>query len=63
MAETVLARLGHLDILVNNAGYAQYRTFVDTDIEELCRLVDVNLLGVLRCSARSCPGWWSGETG
>ena len=56
MAETVLRRLDHLDILVNNAGYAEYRTFIDTDVDELCRLVDVNLLGVIRCTRAFVPG-------
>jgi NAD(P)-dependent dehydrogenase (short-subunit alcohol dehydrogenase family) len=55
MAATVLGRLGHLDILVNNAGYAVYRTFVDTDPEELERLIQVNLLGVIRCSRAFVP--------
>ena len=49
-------RLSHLDILVNNAGFSTYRTFVDTDLEELLHLIDVNLLGVLRCTRAFVPG-------
>src|SRR5713101_662216 len=49
MADVVLERCGHLDVLINNAGYAVYQTFEDTDLSEICRLADVNLLGAMRC--------------
>lgn len=52
----VQERFGELDILVNNAGYAVYRTFEETDIDEICRLVDVNLVGAMRCIRAFLPG-------
>ena len=48
MVERVLAR-GCPDVLVNSAGFAVYRTFEQSPVEELERLVDVNLTGALRC--------------
>jgi short-subunit dehydrogenase len=48
MVEAVLAR-GCPDVLVNNAGFAVYRTFEQSPLEELERLVNVNLTGALRC--------------
>jgi len=48
MIEAVLAR-GCPDVLVNNAGYAVYRTFEQSPLEEIERLIDVNLVGALRC--------------
>ena len=43
--KTVTA-LGGLDILVNNAGTAIAKTFEETTLEELNRLIDINLRGV-----------------
>ncbi len=48
MVQAVLGR-GCPDALVNNAGYAVYRTFEQSPLEEIERLVDVNLVGALRC--------------
>jgi short-subunit dehydrogenase len=55
MANIVLGKFGHLDLLVNNAGYAVYRTFEDTDLAEIGRLADVNLLGAMRCTRVFLP--------
>jgi len=43
--EKTVATLGRLDILVNNAGIAISKTFEETSIEELDRLIDINLRG------------------
>jgi 3-oxoacyl-[acyl-carrier protein] reductase len=41
-----VTELGGLDILVNNAGTAIAKTFEETTLEELNRLIDINLRGV-----------------
>ncbi len=46
--EKILTEHGCPDILVNNAGFATYRTFDQTPSDEMERLVQVNLMGVLR---------------
>lgn len=55
LRETVLEKYGSPDILVNNAGFATYRTFEATPFEELERLIQVNLLGAMRCTRAFLP--------
>jgi 3-oxoacyl-[acyl-carrier protein] reductase len=45
--EKTVATLGALDVLVNNAGIAVAKTFEETTLEEINRLIDVNLRGTL----------------
>jgi 3-oxoacyl-[acyl-carrier protein] reductase len=44
--EKVVTILGRLDVLVNNAGTAIPKKFEDTTLEELDRVIDINLRGV-----------------
>jgi 3-oxoacyl-[acyl-carrier protein] reductase len=44
--DKTVATLGGLDILVNNAGTAVPKTFEETTLEELNRLIDINVRGV-----------------
>src|ERR1700677_3723395 len=44
--EKAVATLGSLDILVNNAGTAIPKKFEDTTLEELDRVIDINIRGV-----------------
>jgi 3-oxoacyl-[acyl-carrier protein] reductase len=44
--EKAVATLGRLDVLVNNAGTAIPKTFEETTIEELNRVIDINVRGV-----------------
>ena len=43
--ERTVATFGRLDILVNNAGTAVPKTFEETSLEELDRLIDINVRG------------------
>ncbi|MDV7243455.1 MULTISPECIES: short-chain dehydrogenase/reductase [Rhodococcus] len=45
---TVLAEYGCLDVVVANAGIAEAGTVAISDVETLARIVDVNLIGVIR---------------
>lgn len=51
-----LDELGDVDILVNNAGIDQHGFFVNSDIDEWKRLIDVNLMGVFSITKRILPG-------
>ena len=51
----ILEEFGRLDVLVNNAGYAVYRAFEESSIDEVLDIVDVNLLGVIRCTKAVIP--------
>jgi NAD(P)-dependent dehydrogenase (short-subunit alcohol dehydrogenase family) len=60
-AELVAARAedayGRVDGWVNNAGVAEYCSLLDVPVEEVRRVLDVDLLGTLLGvqAARSCP--------
>jgi 3-oxoacyl-[acyl-carrier protein] reductase len=45
--EKAVATLGRLDVLVNNAGTAIPKTFETSTLEEMDRMIDINLRGVL----------------
>jgi 3-oxoacyl-[acyl-carrier protein] reductase len=44
--EKTVATFGRLDVLVNNAGTAIPKTFEETTLEEMDRVIDINLRGV-----------------
>jgi 3-oxoacyl-[acyl-carrier protein] reductase len=44
--EKTVATFGRLDVLVNNAGTAIPKTFEDTTLEEMDRVIDINIRGV-----------------
>src|SRR5213078_1585014 len=45
--EKTVATFGKLDVLVNNAGTAIPKTFEDTTLEEMDRVIDINIRGTL----------------
>jgi 3-oxoacyl-[acyl-carrier protein] reductase len=45
--EKTVAIFGRLDVLVNNAGTAVPKTFAETTLEEMDRLIDINVRGTL----------------
>ena len=55
MQEQVLSKFGCPDVLINNAGFATYRTFENSAIEEIERLVSVNFVGAMRCTRAFLP--------
>jgi 3-oxoacyl-[acyl-carrier protein] reductase len=54
VARTV-ERFGRLDICVANAGVGSYHTLVDTPIEHLEEMIDVNLKGTIYAARASIP--------
>src|SRR5271168_2163940 len=44
--ENAVATFGQLDVLVNNAGTAIPKTFDETTLEEMDRVIDINIRGV-----------------
>ncbi|NUR09169.1 MAG: SDR family oxidoreductase [Nocardioidaceae bacterium] len=53
--DTVADRLGRLDIVVNNAGIGAQGTVADNDDEEWHRVLDVNVLGIVRTTRAALP--------
>jgi 3-oxoacyl-[acyl-carrier protein] reductase len=45
--EKTVATFGRLDVLVNNAGTAIPKTFEETTLEEMDRMIDINVRGTL----------------
>jgi 3-oxoacyl-[acyl-carrier protein] reductase len=45
--EKTVATFGRLDVLVNNAGTVIPKTFAETTLEEMDRVIDINLRGTL----------------
>src|SRR6266480_369452 len=45
-AEKAVATLGRLDVLVNSAGTAIPKPFEETTLEEMDRVIDINIRGV-----------------
>jgi len=45
--EKTVAALGAIDVLVNNAGTAIPKTFEETSLEEMDRVININIRGVL----------------
>ncbi|GAA3784397.1 SDR family NAD(P)-dependent oxidoreductase [Streptomyces phyllanthi] len=53
--DTVAARLGGIDILVNNAGIGAAGTVEDNSDEQWHRVLDVNVLGMVRTTRAALP--------
>jgi 2-keto-3-deoxy-L-fuconate dehydrogenase len=53
--DQVIGRYGRLDILINNAGIGAQGTVEDNDDEEWLRVLNVNLLGMVRMSRAALP--------
>lgn len=55
MRDKVTRDHGCPDIIVNCAGFTTYRSFENSSIEEIERIVNVNFLGALRCTHSFLP--------
>jgi 2-hydroxycyclohexanecarboxyl-CoA dehydrogenase len=55
MVQAVLDRWGRLDVLVNNAGRTRIGPFIDAPEEHWRELLEVDLLGVMRCTQVALP--------
>jgi hypothetical protein len=49
-------RFGAVDLLVLNAGYGRHRSFLDSDLADMERMMRVNYLGALRFAKEFLPG-------
>jgi NAD(P)-dependent dehydrogenase (short-subunit alcohol dehydrogenase family) len=53
--ERILAELGRLDVVINNAGIGAQGTVADNDDAEWLRVLDVNVIGMVRMSRAALP--------
>ena len=63
LARSIVDERGVPDILINNAGFATYRTFEQTPLEEVERLLKVNLLGAMLLTRHLLPGFIQRRSG
>src|SRR3984885_432343 len=54
-AKAAVAEIGEIAILVNNAGVDEFGFFPTTTPEQWQRVIDINLNGVLNCTAAALP--------
>lgn len=50
MVDATVARWGRIDILVNNAGFLRDKTFSKMSLDDFAAIVDVHLMGAVRCT-------------
>ncbi|MGY1836514.1 SDR family NAD(P)-dependent oxidoreductase [Blastococcus sp. SYSU DS0510] len=53
--EEVVGRTGRLDVVVNNAGIGATGTVADNSLDEWHRVLDVNVVGIVRVSRAALP--------
>lgn len=51
----LLEKVGHVDILLNNAGFGIFDAFVDADLDDLERMFQVNVIGLMACTKAVLP--------
>jgi len=62
-ADAALKVFGKVDILVNNAGYACFKPFVEMNLEEWQRTLDVNVTGPVNCIKAVLPSMMERKSG
>ncbi|WP_195575810.1 SDR family NAD(P)-dependent oxidoreductase [Paenibacillus sp. 1001270B_150601_E10] len=53
--EGILERHGRVDVLINNAGFGLFKTAMDLTLQEFEEMMDVNYMGVVRCTKAVLP--------
>ena len=63
LAATTLERFGRADVLVANAGFGVLDRIADAPIEDLQEMIDVNLIGAIRCIKAVLPSMLQRRSG
>lgn len=54
---------GKIDVLINNAGFGQFQSFIDASLESFEEMMDVNYMGMIRCSKAVLPDMIARKSG
>ncbi|MGM1048697.1 hypothetical protein SAMN05661091_0822 [Paenibacillus uliginis N3/975] len=54
---------GRVDVLLNNAGYGIFESFTDTSQEQFEDMMNVNYMGIVRCTQAVLPGMLQRKSG
>ncbi|MGB2994277.1 MAG: 3-ketoacyl-ACP reductase [Paenisporosarcina sp.] len=60
---SLTSELGTVDILINNAGIAKFGKFMDLEVEEWEKIIQVNLMGVYYVTRAVLPGMIERQSG
>lgn len=60
---SLTSELGTVDILINNAGIAKFGKFMDLEVEEWEKIIQVNLMGVYYVTRAVLPGMIEQQSG
>lgn len=52
----ILDQHGRIDVLINNAGYGKFESIMDMSQDEFQDMMDVNYMGIVRCTQAVLPG-------
>jgi len=63
MCDAVMSRFGKIQALVNNAGIFEGGLLLETDIASLQRMLNVNVVGTVRCTQRILPAMIAAKGG
>ncbi|KQL36889.1 3-ketoacyl-ACP reductase [Psychrobacillus sp. FJAT-21963] len=61
--DSLTNELGQVDILINNAGIAKFGNFMDLDVAEWEKIIQVNLMGVYYVTRAVLPGMIEQKSG
>ncbi|RKN85194.1 SDR family NAD(P)-dependent oxidoreductase [Paenibacillus ginsengarvi] len=61
--DLVHKRHGKVDVLVNNAGFGKFVMFEDTPLDDFEKMMDVNYMGLVRCTKAVLPPMRSAGSG
>lgn len=53
--QKILHEAGHIDILLNNAGFGIFESFYEANFEDIEKMFEVNVLGLMACTKQVLP--------
>lgn len=61
--DDILTKYQRIDVLINNAGFGIFKEVADSSLEEIKSMMDVNYLGMVRCTKAALPAMLKEKSG